>query len=73
MTLTEVGSVARVTIGGPGLFPTEAGSVAEGVSIAGTGSRSQLRVLDEDGALFGLQGSGWQRQSNGVELLAKRG
>ncbi|MBC9927562.1 MULTISPECIES: GerMN domain-containing protein [unclassified Leucobacter] len=73
VTLTEVGSVARVTIGGPGLFPVEAGSVAEGVSIAGTGSRSQLRVLDAEGALFGLQGSGWQRQANGVELLAKRG
>lgn len=71
--LTSVGDVARVTISGPGLFPTESGSVARGQSLAGTGSRSQLRVLDSDGELFAPQGSGWQRQAMGVEVLGKRG
>ncbi|MBK0417701.1 GerMN domain-containing protein [Leucobacter sp. CSA1] len=69
--LTSAGTGSRATIGGPGVFATEAGSVQGGAKISGDGNRSQLRVLSEDGTLFAPQGSGWQPQETGVDLLAK--
>ncbi len=72
-TLTESGNTSKVTVGGPGLFAAEQGSVAGGDQIASGGSRTQLRVLSGDGDLYMSQGSGWQRLIGDVEVLAKRG
>ena len=71
-TLTDAGTGSKVTIGWKGSFPSEAGTVTNGVSLASGGSRTSLRVLDSSGELYAPQGSGWQRQASGVELLAKR-
>lgn len=71
--LTESGSTAKVTVGWKGSFPSEAGSVPGGAQISSGGSRSMLRVLDDNGDVFAPQGSGWQRQASDVEVLAKRG
>lgn len=72
-TLTRVGSAGRVTVGGVGQLAAESGSVPDGVRIAG-GGRSALRVLDGSGRLFAPQGTtAWQRQRDGIELIAKVG
>lgn len=71
--LTRVGSQAWVTVGGPGLIPNQQGAVPDGVSLSSGGSRTQLRVLSDDGSLYVSQGSSWQRALGGVEVLAKRG
>nr|WP_244304805.1 LpqB family beta-propeller domain-containing protein [Leucobacter viscericola] len=72
-TLTRAGRASKVTIGGPGLFSQDQGSVPGGWQLSGGSTRTQLRVLGEKGDLFASQGSGWQRVDNEVQLLAKRG
>lgn len=72
-SLSKVRESSKVTLGGPGVFPIEVGSVPNGVKLSGGGARSLLRVLDDRGELFAQQGSGWQRQENGIDLLAKHG
>lgn len=71
--LSGAGAAAKITVGGPGLFANEQGSVPEGVQISSGGSRAQLRVLSEDGELYMSQGNGWQKSLSGVDVLAKRG
>ena len=71
--LSDASSTSRVTIGGVGLLSTEQGSVQGGVHLAGGAARSQLRVLGSKGDLYASQGSGWQRTTTGVSVLAKRG
>lgn len=66
------GEQSNITIGGPGLFPQDQGSVVGGRQLSGGSTREQLRVLGEKGELFAAQGSGWQRVDDGIELLAKR-
>lgn len=73
VVLTRSGTAGKVSIGGPGLLSNEQGSVPEGMKIASGGSRSQLRVLAGDRALYTSQGSGWQRAIGDVRVLAKRG
>lgn len=63
----------KVTLGGPGVFATDVGAVQGAVSVRGGGSRAAIRLLDDDGVVYGLQGSGWQRQVSDISLLAKRG
>ena len=72
-TLTRTGTASKVGIGGPGMLVSEQGTVPGGVQISSGGSRSQLRVLADDGELFVAQGSGWQRAIGDVDVLAKRG
>ncbi|NLA65960.1 MAG: hypothetical protein GX862_08605, partial [Leucobacter sp.] len=76
VTLTEsglLGSSARVTLGVVGNFSTDAGAVAGGVSVSG-GSRSLLRVLDDQGRLLSPQGvTAWQQSQTDIELVAKVG
>lgn len=71
--LTSQGSASKVTIGAPGVFAVELGSVPGGIKISGGGSRTQLRVLGEGSDLFAPQASGWQRTDDEIELLTKRG
>lgn len=71
--LSKDGSATKVTSGGPGRFSTEQGSVPGGLLISGGGSRPQLRVLSSSGELYAPQTAGWQRNDDGIELLAKRG
>lgn len=72
--LSADGSVTKVTSGGPGRFSEAQGSVPGGVAVSGGGARLQLRVLGSDGDLFAPQGgSGWQRNDDNIEVLAKRG
>ncbi|MEV8336887.1 LpqB family beta-propeller domain-containing protein [Leucobacter sp. NPDC077196] len=71
--LSKADATSRVTIGGVGLLPAEQGSVQGGVQLAGGSARSQLRVLSSKGDLYASQGSGWQRATTGIELLAKHG
>lgn len=72
-TLTRAGKANKVTIGGPGLFSQDQGSVQGGKQLSGGSTRTQLRVLGEKGELFASQGSGWQRVDDGIQLLTKRG
>ncbi|MFV0435567.1 MAG: LpqB family beta-propeller domain-containing protein [Leucobacter sp.] len=71
--LSRTEGTTRVTVGGPGMFTSEQGSVPGGASITGGGSRAQLRVLGDGSNLFTPQGSGWQRVEGEVSVLAKRG
>ena len=74
VTLTKQSNAGKITVGGPGIFSTEQGSVPDAVQIFGGGNRSQLRVLTSSGELYAPQGaSGWQRVLTGVEMMAKRG
>ncbi|KIP51886.1 GerMN domain-containing protein [Leucobacter komagatae] len=74
VALTQQGSAGKVTVGGPGVFATEQGSVPDAREVFGGGSRTQVRVLTAPGELFAPQGaSGWQRTMSDMELLAKRG
>lgn len=74
VTLTRQANAGKVTVGGPGLFAGEQGSVPDAVAVVGGGSRAGMRVLSGDGDLFAPQGgSEWQRVASGIELLAKRG
>lgn len=76
VTLTKgglLGTNSRVTVGSLGNFPTEAGSVNGGISISG-GSRSMVRVLDDQRRLYSPQGlTAWQQYQNDIDLLAKVG
>lgn len=73
--LSRVGEGGKVTFGGPGQLITETGSVPGGVHISSGGARTQVRVLDENGDLYALQGQAWQRQERerGIDVLAKVG
>lgn len=72
--LSEDGTSTRVTSGGPSRFTEAQGFVPGGQALAGGGGRQQLRVLGSGQELYAPQGgSGWQRNAEGVELLAKRG
>lgn len=74
VALTKQGSAGKVTIGGPGTFSSEQGSVPDAVEVFGGGNRAQIRVLTSSGELFAPQGaSGWQRVATDIELMAKRG
>ena len=74
VAVTLQGSAGKVTVGGPGTFPSEQGSVPEAEEIFGGGNRAQIRVLTQNGELFAPQGaSGWQRVAADVEVIAKRG
>jgi hypothetical protein len=70
-----LGGSAKVAVGEvSGRFPIASGSVSGGASISGGGgSRSLLRVLDDQHRLFKPQGSGWQQLMAGVDLIAKVG
>lgn len=72
-TLTEVGGGAKVTIGGLGQLPIDIGVVPGAVTVSGGGSRALMRLLDDEGRLYAPQGSGWQRQFEGIDLLARTG
>lgn len=69
-----LGSSSQITIDVTGQFPVDSGSVAGGTAISG-GSRSTLRVLDDQHKLFWSQGTsvGWQLNQSDVQLLAKVG
>lgn len=72
--LTETGRSGKVTVSSIGGFNTERGSVPDAVSIAGTSSRGQVRVLTSNGNLMAPQGvSGWQEVTDGVKTLARWG
>lgn len=71
-TLARDDGSSDVVVGGTGLLWNEQGVVAGGTQIASGGSRSQLRVLASDGELYVSQGSGWQRLTSAIELLAKQ-
>jgi hypothetical protein len=74
VALTRADGTSRVTVGGPGRFSVEqGGAIPGGAQVSGGGSRTQLRVLGENGDLFAAQNSGWQRLDENVKLLAKRG
>ncbi|KAM9863166.1 LpqB family beta-propeller domain-containing protein [Leucobacter sp. BZR 635] len=74
VALTKQASAGKITLGGPGVFATEQGSVVDATQVFGGGNRTQMRVLTAGGELFAPQGaSGWQRVASGVELMAKRG
>ena len=72
VTLTGTDAGSKVTIGSKGSFPSEAGTVPDGINLSSGGSRTSLRVLDSHGDLYAPQGSGWQQQASGIDLLAKR-
>lgn len=75
-TLTEsglLGASRRVTIGALGQFDIDSGAVQGGVDISGGGTRALLRVLDDGGRLYEPQGSRWQVQLTGVDLVARVG
>ncbi|MEB4615451.1 LpqB family beta-propeller domain-containing protein, partial [Leucobacter sp. M11] len=67
------GGGSRVAIAGLGLFPSESPIAKNIVSVAGANSRSQLRILDDTGALYAPRGSTWSEYYEGVQLLVKRG
>ncbi|MGK0722229.1 GerMN domain-containing protein [Leucobacter sp. W1478] len=71
--VTRAGASGKVTQGVLGQFAVESGVVPGAVSLSGGGNRSLLRVLDDDGRLYAPQGSGWQRQLDGIALVAKVG
>ncbi|WP_244301268.1 LpqB family beta-propeller domain-containing protein [Leucobacter insecticola] len=73
VALTKLGAASKVTIGAPGVFAADQGTVPGGIKVSGGGSRSLLRVLGEGDDIFAAQGSGWQRTDTEVELLTKRG
>lgn len=73
VSITRNGVSGKITQGVLGQFSVESGSVPGAVTVSGGGSRSLLRVLDDDGRLFAPQGSGWQRQLDDILLLAKTG
>ena len=74
VALSKQNNAGKVTLGGPGLIAIERGTVPEAKRIVGGGSQGQIRVLTANGELFGPQGgTGWQRMSTSVDLLAKRG
>ncbi|KAM9866030.1 Lipoprotein LpqB [Leucobacter aridicollis] len=74
VAVTKQGTAGKVTVGGPGTFPSEQGSVPDAEEIFGGGNRTQIRVLTTNGELFAPQGaSGWQRVASDVEVIAKRG
>ena len=74
VAITKQGSAGKVSIGGPGTFATEQGSVPDAVAVSGGGNRTQIRVLTGSGELFAPQGaSGWQRVATNVEVMARRG
>lgn len=74
VALTKQGNAGKITLGGPGIFAAEQGSVVDAVEVFGGGNRTQMRVLTSAGELFAPQGaSGWQRVATDVELVAKRG
>lgn len=64
---------SRIAIVGLGLFPSESPIAAKVVSLAGANSRSQLRILDDKGALYAPRGSAWSQYYEDVQLLVKRG
>lgn len=72
-TLTKSGAGVKVTIGTLGQLPVDNGVVSDAVVVSGGGSRTLMRLLDSNGQLLAPQGSGWQRQDEGVELLARTG
>ncbi|MGO3146474.1 MAG: LpqB family beta-propeller domain-containing protein [Leucobacter sp.] len=74
VTLSKQGNAGKVTVGGPGTFAIEQGSVPNAVHVAGGGSRAQIRVSTSDGKFFAPQGgSGWQQVGSSIDVLAKRG
>ncbi len=74
VALSKQGNAGKVTVGGPGMFSVEQGSVPNASHVAGGGSRAQIRVATSDGEFYAPQGSsGWQQVANSVELLGKRG
>ncbi|MBO1900624.1 GerMN domain-containing protein [Leucobacter weissii] len=73
VSLTRIGESGKITLAPLGQFATDAGAVPGAVSVSGGGGRALMRVLDADGWMFAPQGAGWQRQSEGVELIARVG
>lgn len=74
VAITRQGTAGKVSVGGPGTFVSEQGSVPDAVEVFGGGNRTQIRVLTASGELFAPQGaSGWQRVAADVDLMAKRG
>lgn len=68
------GGAGKITIGSVGQFAVESGTVADAASLSGAGgARIALRVLAGDGRLYAPQGVGWQRQAEGIDLIAKVG
>ena len=73
VAVSRNGISGKVTQGVLGQFAVESGTVPGAVAVSGGGIRSLLRVLDDDGRLYAPQGSGWQRQLDGIALVAKVG
>jgi len=73
VVLTRSGASGLISQVSLGQFAVESGSVAGAVAVSGGGSRTLLRVLDDDGRLYAPQGSGWQRQQDDVTLVARVG
>lgn len=70
--LSEDGLATKVTSGGPGRFSEPQGSIPGGIQVSGGGTRAHLRLLNSEGELFAPQAAGWQRNDEGIQLLAKR-
>ena len=73
VALSRVSTGGKVTLAPLGQLAQDAGTVPAAVSVSGGGSRMLIRVLDSGKRLFGPQGSGWQQQSDGVQLIARVG
>lgn len=73
VALSTVVAGGKVTLGPLGQLPQDAGTVPAAVAVSGGGSRMLIRVLDSGKRLFGPQGSGWQQQSDGVQLIVRVG
>lgn len=71
VTLSQSGAGVKVTLTQLGQLSLDAGSVPSAFAVSGGGSRSMIRVLDDAGRLYAPQGSGWQRQSEDVSLVAR--
>lgn len=71
VAVSQTGTNVKVTLAPLGQLSTDAGSVSSAVEVSGGGSRSLIRVLDDEGRLYGPQGSGWQRLGEGISFIAR--
>ncbi|MBN9611903.1 MAG: GerMN domain-containing protein, partial [Actinobacteria bacterium] len=73
MRIVALSQGGKVTLGPLGQLAQDAGTVPSAVSVSGGGSSMLIRVLDIGKHLFGPQGSGWQQQSDDVQLIVRQG
>ncbi|KFF59572.1 hypothetical protein JF66_10415 [Cryobacterium sp. MLB-32] len=67
---TLVGGAKQITVQGIGGVRTELESPTDAVSLAGSNSLRDVRVLTAGGGLSVQRGVGWQKRLDGVSLLA---